>query len=540
MSVSFVVNHSFIYHRHGIKLKRKSNNLLSRVYSNVKQGTSVPRPLFDKLVEESKRIKASFHFPGHKRGSAIPSCMLNSFGPSMFSADLPELPALDNLANPSGVIKEAEELAAKVFSAGKSWFLVNGATSGVLAALMSCCRPKRKVLVPRNVHQSVLYGLILCGSIPVYISPNYHVEYNIAFEIPESSLEEQLREHRGEVDAVVIVSPTYHGYVSNISDISEICRRYNAILIVDEAHGAHFIFHPSFPPPALRSGADIVVHGTHKCLTSLTQTGMLHLSSDALLSGRVDANRISNALQLFQTSSPNYLLLASLDASRQQFETKGEAMLENALYLASLAKRQLEEIPGFRILGKRNPNDMFDPTRMNVVLREDYWDCNGFDMDQLLIENYGVYAELPSFNHLVFIVSPGNVESDISCLVDALKQISIERKKDNNITPKDVSQNCLHWQHFGKVVSRLLQSPFPRQRMSPREAFYHPDRQFVPFVDSEGRIAACTVSCYPPGIPILLPGEEISHDALVVIDTLKQFGATITGFHEDNNTIQVV
>ncbi|EME28559.1 Arginine decarboxylase [Galdieria sulphuraria] len=507
----------------------------------MEQEYSVPSPLFDKLVEESKRIKASFHFPGHRRGSAIPSCMRDSFGSLIFSADLPELPALDNLANPTGVIKEAEDLAAKVFSAGKSWFLVNGATSGMLAAIMSCCRPKRKVLVPRNVHQSVLYALILCGSIPVYIAPNYHANYNIAFEIPESSIEEQLREHRGEIDAVVIVSPNYHGYVSNISDISEICRRNDVILIVDEAHGAHFIFHPSFPPPALRSGADIVVHGTHKCLTSLTQTGMLHVSSDALSSGRIDASRISNALQLVQTSSPNYLLLASLDASRQQFEVQGEAMLQNALALSSLARSQLEEVPGFRVLGKRNPTDMFDPTRMNIVMTEDYWDCNGFDIDQLLIEDYGVYAELPSFNHLVFIISPGNLESDISSLVYALKEISTKLKKDSNtMLVSELPQNCKNWQFFGKTASRLFQPPFPLQRISPRDAFYHPHREYVQFADSEGRIAACTVSCYPPGIPILLPGEEISNDALTVIDTLRGFGATVTGFNEDHNTIQVV
>lgn len=539
MEISFVASHPLVFLRFGIKLKkRKTKPVKLNIMFCIKQGYTNATPLFNQLLEESKRIQASFHFPGHKRGSAIPKSMRDSFGSSIFSADLPELPCLDNLANPSGVIKEAEELAAKAFSAGKSWFLVNGATSGILAAIMSCCRPNRKVVVPRNLHQSVIYGLILCGSIPVYIAPYYDTRHNIAFEVPVSSLENLLVEHRGEVDAVVIVSPNYYGYISNICDISKICRRYDVVLIVDEAHGAHFIFHSGFPPPALTSGADIVVHGTHKCLTSLTQTGMLHLSSDALSSGRIDANRISSALQLVQTSSPNYLLLASLDASRQQFETEGEEMLENALYLASLARSQLAEIPGFQVLGKRHPNDLLDPTRVSVVMNEGYWSCNGFDIDQLLIEHYGVYAELPCFNHLLFVISPGNVESDISHLVDALKQISTQMKKNDSMETKSLTNDDEDWLLLGKVVTQLFKPPFPTQKMLPRDAFYHPHRHFIKLTDSQGQIAACTVSCYPPGIPILLPGEEISKDALTVILTMKEYGASLTGLNED--TIQIV
>jgi len=521
--------------------KRKTHVPSSKVVFKMEQGHSVPCPLLDKLVEESRRIQASFHFPGHKRGRAIPSNMRDSFGPSIFSADLPELPALDNLSSPTGVIKEAEELAAKAFSAGKTWFLVNGATSGVLAAILSCCRPNRKVLIPRNLHQSVLYGFILCGANPVYINPNYDSKYNIAFDISVSSIQQRLQEHQGEIDALVIVSPSYYGYVSNIAEIAKVCRKQNVILIVDEAHGAHFTFHPSFPCPALRCGADIVVHSTHKCLTSFTQTGMLHVSSEALNSGRLDANRISSALQLVQTSSPNYLLLASLDASRQQFEVQGKEMLENALYLSDIARNQLEKIPGFQVLGKTSFVDRFDPTRICLVMNEDYWACNGFDIDQLLIEHYGVYAELPLFNHLLFVISPGNVESDVRKLVNALTEISVKMKKDAcSEKDKCASQKYYEeWRNLGTTVSRLFERPFPIQRMSPRDAFYHPNRELVKLSNSHGRIAACNVSCYPPGIPILLPGEEISSDALTVIEKLKEYGASMTGLNEEDQ-IQVV
>eukprot|EP00871_Galdieria_phlegrea_P000701 jgi/Galph1/1631/GphlegSOOS_G317.1 len=515
-----------------IRFERKPTKVHNTFMEVEKSST---RPIFDRLVDESKRVKASFHFPGHKRGASAPDCMKEAIGTKVFSLDLPELPALDNLSNPSGAIKEAQDLAAKLYSAAKTWFLVNGATSGILAAVLACCRPNRKVIVPRNVHQSVLHALVLSGSIPVYVSPEYDSEINIAFGISANTVEQLFQRYKGEIDAVLMVSPSYYGYCFDVKSIANICHTHDAVLLVDEAHGSHFIFHEMLPPSALETGADVVVHGCHKCLSSLTQTAMLHVSKAAVESERIDPNRISSALQLVQTTSPNYLLLASLDASREQFEKQGRQLLEKAFSLSLEARKSLNRIAGFRVLEERFPADALDPMRICLCLDSDYWNCSGYEIDEILIERYGVYAEMPSFNHLLFVISPGNESRDISCLVDALNDIS-QQSIGNHSTMSSINE----LKTFSKTVARLFHDYFPKQMLSPRDAFYHINKQTLSLSECIGKVSTSTVSCYPPGIPILLPGEEISADTISIIESLQKYGATITGFTDDSNRLQVI
>ncbi|MGD1900483.1 MAG: aminotransferase class I/II-fold pyridoxal phosphate-dependent enzyme [Phormidesmis sp.] len=486
-------------------------------------------PLVDALQRCAVRPNAAFYTPGHKRGQGITPRQRQLFGRLAFQADLPELPDLDNLFAPEGVILHAQQLAAEAFGAQQTWFLANGSTCGIEAAILATCGPGDKIIVPRNAHLSVISGLILSGAVPIYISPPYSGDWQIPLGfINPDSIAEALKTHP-DVKAVLLVSPTYEGICSRLELIAKVTHEYDIPLIVDAAHGPHFAFHPSLPKTALESGADIVVQSAHKVLSAFTQAALLHTSGD-----RINKHRLSQSLQITQSSSPSYLLLASLDAARHQMATRGEALLTQTIKLANQAHQALEKLPGLKVLRPGNRRDAFerdvlngDCTRLSVNVMG--LGLTGFEADRILHTQYSVTAELPTLSHLTFVISIGNTLEDIDRLIHGFIQLC--KSHSSNIHQ---SNSNFYDQQSHHLVSDLisdsaaLSDAFSVAECSPRQAFFS-TKMPLPLAQTIGRVCAETLSPYPPGIPAILPGEVITESAIAHLIATLAAGSIITG-----------
>lgn len=470
-------------------------------------------PLVSALKASAKQKAATFHFPGHNRGKTAPSSLTQLIGSNPFIHDLPELPELDNLFSPQGPILEAQKLAAKLFGASETWFLVGGTTCGIQAAIMSTCTPGDYIILPRNSHISAFSAMVLTGNIPKYVIPEYDSDWDIAGGIAPSQIEKAIKELSAQgrkAAAVLITSPTYHGICSNLSDISNICHLNKIPLIVDEAHGAHLGFHTYLPPSALSQGADISIQSTHKVLTSLTQSSMLHIKGNF-----VNRDRISHSLQTLQTTSPSYLLLASLDAARAQISKSPEALFGKALELASKAKRMINKIPAFSVLDISSFSNFpfIDPLRINIGVKNH--GISAFGADEFLYSEYGVVSELVGTKAITLAFNLGTCEEHVDRLIFGLQDLSSR-----------------YFLNQGKVKKVEKFPPFPssdvRMRMSPREAFFAGKRK-VRIDESIGKVCGELVCPYPPGIPILYPGEVITKEALDYLGFVRSNGAVITG-----------
>ncbi len=476
-------------------------------------------PLLEALQRECNSLglgHAPFYTPGHKRGQGAPQPLIDLLGSRVFQADLPELPGLDNLQAPQGAIASAQFLAAEAFGAERTWFLVNGSTCGVVAAILATCQAGDRILLPRNVHQSAISGLILSGAIPVFLAPEYDPVLDLVHSISPRSVTAALVEHP-DAKALLMVSPTYYGVCGDVETIAKIAHQHGIPLLVDEAHAPHFAFHPDLPTPALAAGADLVVQSTHKVLSAFTQSAMLHFQGNY-----VSPNRVSRSLQLIQSTSPSYLLLASLDAARQQMALAGKALMSQTLHLADVARLQIQQIPDLSVLCPDQAGSpgfvALDRTRLTVTVSG--LGLTGFAADEILHQQWGVTAELPSPRHLTFIISLGNVPTDIDRLVQALGSL-----------PK------------GNDAGIVALPPFTGSStyaLTPREAFFAV-AESVPIAQAADRICAELICPYPPGIPVLLPGEPIAPIALDYVQQILAAGGFVSGCSDPSlQTIEVV
>jgi arginine decarboxylase len=466
-------------------------------------------PLLDALRECANKNHAPFYTPGHKRGQGISQQLTDCFGQAVFRSDLPELPELDNLFAPQGVIQQAQKLAAAAFGAEHTWFLVNGSTCGVEAAILATCAPGDKIILPRNVHSSAITALILSGAHPVFVNPEYDPVLDIAHSITLSGVQAALEQHP-DAKAVMIVYPTYYGVCGDVAAIATEAHQYNIPLLVDEAHGPHFAFHPDLPTPALAAGADLTVQSIHKVLGAMTQASMLHVQGS-----RIDIEQVSKSLQLVQSTSPSYLLLASLDAARQQMALQGEQLIARTLQLADTATNRISQIPGLSVLQPVGTTPGFvalDRTRLTVTVSG--LGLTGFAADEILAQ-HGVIAELPSLQHLTFIISLGNTAPDIERLVQAFTTLAKE-ERTNSLTLKKPA-----WDDFFSKLDNYVQ-------ISPRAAFFAL-RETLPLEQTRDRISAEIVCPYPPGIPVLIPGEVITSEALDYLQQIQAGGGFISG-----------
>ncbi len=478
-------------------------------------------PLAEQLQAIAQRSRSVFHTPGHKQGQGSPLLFKQLLGDRGLQADLPELPELDNLFAPEGVIEQAQALAAQAFGAEKTWFLANGSTCGIEAAVLATCNPGDKLILPRNAHQSAIAALILSGAVPVWVEPFYDLEWDLTGIPSLESLTAALQKHP-DAKAMLMVSPTYQGICGAIGAIADLVHQFDLPLLVDEAHGAHLGFHPDLPPSALAGGADLAVQSTHKTLAALTQAAMLHVQG-----ARIDRDRISKALQLLQSTSPNYLLLASLDAARQQMATQGLTLMQHTLELSAQARTRLSLIPGLAVLMPDQVQTMghgftLDPTRLTIDVAG--LGLTGFQADEILHQTFNVTAELPSLRQLTFIVTLGNKAAEIAELVQACQALAHQP-----IDPR---------------VEIKQMPPFPIAAMtpdlSPRSAFFA-KTVALPVHEAIGRLSADLICPYPPGIPVLFPGEAITPDAICYLQQVLACGGVLTGCTDSSlETLNVI
>ncbi len=477
-------------------------------------------PLVAALEAWVNKSHAPFYTPGHKRGAGMNSRLQQRWGGTVFGWDLPELPGLDNLHAPTGIIESAQNLAALAFGARQTWFLVNGSTAGVIAAILATCGEGEKIILPRNIHSSAIAGIVHAGAVPIFIAPEYDVELDLAHGITPVAVKFALEQHP-DAKAVLVVYPTYYGACGDLAAIAEIVRSYGIPLLVDEAHGAHFGFHPELPPAALAAGADLTVQSTHKLLGALTQSAMLHVNSDLIAH-----QRVSQALRSIQSTSPSYLLLASLDAARQQMALHGRELMDRTIELARIARSQIAQIDGLSVLELAQPQpgfDYLDPTRLTVTVTD--LNLTGFAADEILSAEFGIVAELPSRQHLTFIISLGNTRADIDRLVAGFDKLATDYRQDLPL-------------HLPKIrpPSQLL----AEMAISPRRAS-RTQHEIVNVDLAIGKISAAAICPYPPGIPVLIPGEIITADALEYLRQIRDLGGEIVGCSDpDFQTIETL
>jgi lysine decarboxylase len=439
-------------------------------------------------------------------------------GETVFRADLPELPELDNLFAPEGVIKEAQILAADAFGAKQTWFLANGSTSGIIASILATCGEGDKIILPRNIHQSAIFGLILSGATPIFINPQYNSDFDLCYTLSPRQITDALETHDN-VKGVMVVSPTYHGICANLTEIAKFAHNYNIPLLVDEAHGGHFSFHSQLPMSALKAGADIAIQSTHKVLGAMTQASMLHLQGNL-----VNPSRISQALQLVQSSSPSYLLLASLDGARQQMAMEGEKLLTNTLNLAITARKKIAQLEYLFLLNLIKPLDTFadlDITRLTVNVSQ--LGLTGYEADEILHKKFGVTCELPSLENITFIISIGNKNQDIERLIKGLQEFKKYQRKP--------SQN-------NKFNPDFL--PLTSLKITPRQAFWS-EKKVVSKNLAINQISGENICPYPPGIPLIMAGEMITTEALEYAQQIINSGGIITGIGDSTlDTLKIV
>lgn len=500
-------------------------------------------PLVTALAAAAQRPSVSFHTPGHKGGAGTPAELVALLGTAALGADLPELPGLDNLFAPDGPILAAQTLAAHAFGADYSFFLANGSTCGLEAALLATCGPGDRVVVPRNVHRSVLAGLVLCGAAPVYVEPVIHQAWDLAWGMSVAAMATTLAQV-ADIRAVVMVSPNYQGICGDVQGMAAIAHRYGIPLIVDAAHGAHLGFHPDLPPAALTQGADIVVQSTHKTLAALTQGAMLHGQGQ-----RVDRDRLQRALALTQSTSPNYLVLASLDGARAQMACEGRALLERTLALVQGVRSQLQRSSPLTVLTlpPQTPGFTLDPSRLVVDVSA--LGLTGFAADEYLHTHQGITVELPTLRQVTGIFTHGTTAGDGARLQEGLRQLvqhSAPGGTPDPSMPEAGISGVLYREGVGveqRGTGGLVDDPWRQQGngrrpyavppLTPREAFFAP-HYTLPLAAAAGQISVDSLCPYPPGIPVVLPGERISEQAIAHLQSIHHAGGTLTGFQGDH------
>ena len=468
-------------------------------------------PLFDALVALAEAKKVSFHTPGHKSGKGISTRFRKFVGSKIFTIDLTTLDEVDCLQKPVGVIREAQELAAEAHGADRSFFLVNGTTVGNHAMILSTVLPGEEVLVARNAHKSILAGLILSGATPRFFLPSFAPDLGIAINVSAPAAQAAMEAHP-KARVVALTSPNYYGIAADMPTIIAAGQRRGRLLIVDEAHGPHLHFHPALPPSAVDAGADLTVQSTHKIVGGMTQASMLHAKGMW-----VDPGRVAGILQMLQSTSPSYILMASLDLARMQMATEGRKLLGMAIELAEEARARINRIDGIRCLDSRQVKEWgdlsLDVTKLTISVKE--LGLTGYAAAALLNSEFDIQVEMADLFNLLVIVSIGDRRDDIDRLVRALEALA-RRAYGPAFVPEILPVPPIQ-------DTRLV--------CSPRDAYFGP-HSHVALSQAAGRISCDIVTVYPPGIPILAPGEEISRAAVDYLQFLGRHGARIDGVIE--------
>ena len=474
-------------------------------------------PLMDALFEYANENKGYFCIPGHRFDRGMDEKLEAMYGRGLFRYDLTETDGLDNLMHADGCILESMQLAADLYGSDRTWFLVNGTTSGNEAMIMATVGPGDKILIPRNSHKSAAMGLILSGATPVWMMPEYIEEFGICGSVTPAVVETCL-EDDPEIKAVFITSPTYHGVCSDVQSIASICHAHNVPLLVDEAHGCHLHFSDRLPMDAITSGADLVSQSTHKTGGSMTQSSMLHLRSNL-----VDAEAVDRSMKLVTSTSPSYVLMASLEAARHRLALHGREMMGEAIRLAELAETLLTGIDGIEVMTPASPL-CFDHDKTRLVFSATKAGFKGYELQKKLWDDHRISLEMADVMALTCVITADNTEEEIRNLCSAVGEI-VERGKGAGTAAGGSVDSSVN-----SCESRPCPGFFTvsNPALTPREAWYA-DTESLPLDECAGRISAEIATPYPPGIPIVCPGEIMTADVIAGLKDCIKTGRHLDG-----------
>ncbi|MDD2890379.1 MAG: aminotransferase class I/II-fold pyridoxal phosphate-dependent enzyme [bacterium] len=485
--------------------------------------TQKDTPYFDAMIKYVRDRVVPFHTPGHKQGGGTVKKFRDLIGEKALKLDLD----IDDIEDYDNALRSAQKLTAEAYGADNSFFLVNGSTGGIHTMLLATCNYGDEIIVPRNAHKSVMSGIIMAGAVPVFIPYQIDKELHVPFNVEPEDVEKTIKKHP-KAKVLIIASPTYYGLSTDTQEIVRIAHSYGKIILIDEAWGAHFKFHPDLPVSAMDAGADMCTNSTHKLLSGLTQSSMLHIKGN-----RVKKDRVKSMITLIQTTSPSCLLRASLDCTRMQMATEGKSLLTKAIRLAEKARNGINKIQGLRchgkeLVGKKGCYAM-DPTRLIITAKE--LGYTGYDMEKILRKKYKIKVEMADLFNIVAIVSIGDTEKRIDYFLSSLADFA-SKEKGNVKKIQQISKK------YRNIIGSL--NNVPQQLLIPHQALFSPQKALT-LVNSVGGISAELIVSYPPGIPLLLPGEKISEEVIDYIKIGMEAGMKFTGA-EDNSlkTIKVV
>ena len=460
-------------------------------------------PIYEALQTFRQMRVVPFDVPGHKHGRGNPE--LKAFlGEQCVSIDVNSMKPLDNLCHPVSVIQEAEQLAADAFGAAYAFLMVGGTTSSVQSMVLSVCKRGDKIILPRNVHRSVINALVLCGAVPVYVNPEVDRRLGISLGMQREQVAKAIREHPDAV-AVLVNNPTYYGICSDLRNIVTMAHDAGMYCLVDEAHGTHFYFGAGMPVSAMEAGADMSAVSMHKSGGSLTQSSLL------LIGPNMNEGHVRQIINLTQTTSGSYLLMSSLDISRRNLALRGREVFAKVVTMADYAREEINAIGGYYAFGREliNGNSIFDfdPTKLSVHTRD--IGLAGIEVYDILRDEYDIQIEFGDIGNILAYLSIGDRPQELERLVSALAEIRRRYQTDST----------------GLLSQEYID---PEVVTSPQEAFYA-EKKSLPLHESAGYVCSEFVMCYPPGIPILAPGERITKEILDYIEYAKAKGCSMTG-----------
>ncbi len=465
--------------------------------------TQEDTPIHCALEEQRINRLAHFDVPGHKGGRGNKE-LKRFLGDTCLQLDMNSMKPLDNLCHPVSVIKEAQELTAQAFGADEAFFIVNGTTAAVQAMIMSVCKAGDKLIMPRNVHRSAINALVVCGAQPVYVNPGVNRSLGIPLGMSIADVKKAMDENP-DAKAILVNNPTYYGICSDLRKIVQLAHERGMYVLVDEAHGTHFYFHEALPVSAMEAGADMAAVSMHKTGGSLTQSSVL------LTKNSVNGDYVRQIINLTQTTSGSYLLLSSLDIARKNLSINGRGMFEKTMQFASYARNEINKLGGYYAFGEELVDGdavyAFDTTKLSVHTRD--IGLAGIEVYDLLRDEYGIQIEFGDIGNILAIISAGDRNLEIERLISALSEIKRLYQKDR--------AGLFDHEYINPTIA-----------MGPQQAFYG-KKKMVPIEKSEGGICGEFVMCYPPGIPILAPGEKITKDILAYIAYAKEKGCFMTG-----------
>lgn len=460
-------------------------------------------PIYEALETFRHMRVVPFDVPGHKHGRG--NLELTEFlGERCVGIDVNSMKPLDNLCHPVSVIREAEDLAAEAFGATHAFLMVGGTTSSVQSMVLSCCKRGDKIIMPRNVHLSVINALVLCGAVPVYVNPDVDPKLGISLGMKRSQVRKAIEDNPDAV-AVFVNNPTYYGVCSDLKAIVDMAHEAGMFCLVDEAHGTHFYFGENMPLSAMAAGADMAAVSMHKSGGSLTQSSLL------LIGPKMNRGHVRQIINLTQTTSGSYLLMSSLDISRRNLALRGKKILKKVVEMAEYAREEINAIDGYYAFGSELINGDsvfdFDPTKLSVHTRD--IGLAGIEVYDILRDEYDIQIEFGDIGNILAYLSIGDREQELERLVSALAEIRRRYQRD--------PRGMLNQEYID-----------PEVVCSPQFAFYSPKKS-LKLDESAGHICSEFVMCYPPGIPILAPGERITGEILNYIDYARTKGCFMTG-----------